>query len=726
MSPVPGITPPPPVEARSLSSITAVAANPPAYPRNPTHDKHDPLELSAELNLATAAAYALRTEAIERVESPRRMAIGANCGMHAYAIDIFLSPVKPPTKSSVSAEAINASLYYLHVATPEDDALLEEVELEREKQQSQNSEASRDAAQRDLARLNNFRRKPVGTEHAPMSQENGRLPSVPRRPLPGSHASVERVPSLAPPAPSTATTTTTTTTTGPGTEKKSEQRDGHEDAVNTGISRLAVPSLSTVEIPFHQDVPTGDDQPRKTNRWSAFANNLQNVPSRSKEVWREKLEAASAGRYSLDASRPQLPPRWSHNNGPRSPNRSPEHSPNRQPRQAPAHRRDVGFRLTLIRRDPASGSQWNVATISTPRIDHNTVDIEISTPGYNRFAGSQEALSLADLAANLPPGMFQSPGSSLPAALKNAPSGAHQIPGKPQSSAPGKFRRQLCVSRQFEQHSGNWRGTAETGHGPNLEGSKLKSGYYAFNSPWNGICTFSSSVNGRSLKCKHMIPTPGNPSHADSDGNQTVTVAEIRFNMPFQAASLHYQASRSPQAHQQSHPSQDLVQTAANPHPISPRQHSSHIFSSESNTNTKRNTFTQLLNTSKLTRPRATSGPGLQYQASPQAENPRASSSHGHPIRRTSFRTAFSRQNEFRHHYPPPPNQHRSGSTSSGGGYDSDEDRLDFSLARELAGGGIRGKSAKLGKLVIEDEGIKMLDLVVAACMAVWWRGCSS
>ncbi|KAF7714970.1 Uncharacterized protein PECH_005390 [Penicillium ucsense] len=710
MSPVPVIPPPPPVEARSLSSITAVAANPPAYPRNPTHDKHDPLEL-----------YIVRVPGSQ---------------------DIFLSPVKPPTKYSVSAEAINASLYYLHVATPEDDALLEEVELEREKQQSQNSEASRDAAQRDLARLNNFRRKPVGTEHAPLSQENepsvvttkpslpaqenGRLPSVTRRPLPGSHPSVERVPSLAPPAPSTATTTTTTNTTGPGTAKKSEQRDGYEDAVNTGISRRAVPSLPTVEIPFHQDLPTSDDQPRKTNRWSAFANNLQNVPSRSKEVWREKLEAASAGRYSLDAGRPQLLPRWSHNNSPRSPNRSPEHSPNRQPRQARAHRRDVGFRLTLIRRDPASGSQWNVATISTPWIDHNTVDIEISTPGYNRFAGSQEALSLADLAAKLPPGMFQSPGSSLPAALKNAPSGGHQVPGKPQSSAPGKFRRQLCVSRQFEQHTGNWRGTADTGNGPNLEGSKLKSGYYAFNSPWNGICTFSSSVNGRSLKCKHMIPTPGHPSHADGDGNQAVTVAEIRFNMPFQAASLHYQASRSPQAHHQSHPSQDLVQNAANPRPISPRQHSSHIFSSESNTNTKRNTFTQLLNTSKLTRPRATSGPGLQYQASPQAENPRASSSHGHPIRRTSFRTAFSRQNEFRHHYPPPPNQHRSGSTSSGGGYDSDEDRLDFSLARELAGGGIRGKSAKLGKLVIEDEGIKMLDLVVAACMAVWWRGCSS
>jgi hypothetical protein len=34
---------------------------------------------------------------------------------------------------------------------------------------------------------------------------------------------------------------------------------------------------------------------------------------------------------------------------------------------------------------------------------------------------------------------------------------------------------------------------------------------------------------------------------------------------------------------------------------------------------------------------------------------------------------------------------------------------LDLSLARENAGGGLRGKSAKLGKLVIEDEGIKTI-----------------
>ena len=48
--------------------------------------------------------------------------------------------------------------------------------------------------------------------------------------------------------------------------------------------------------------------------------------------------------------------------------------------------------------------------------------------------------------------------------------------------------------------------------------------------------------------------------------------------------------------------------------------------------------------------------------------------------------------------------------------------RLDLSLGQELAGGGFGGKQAKLGKLIIEPEGLKMLDLVVAANMAIWWK----
>ena len=49
-------------------------------------------------------------------------------------------------------------------------------------------------------------------------------------------------------------------------------------------------------------------------------------------------------------------------------------------------------------------------------------------------------------------------------------------------------------------------------------------------------------------------------------------------------------------------------------------------------------------------------------------------------------------------------------------------ERMDLSLGQELAGGGFAGKQAKLGKLIVENEGLKMLDLVVAANVGLWWK----
>jgi hypothetical protein len=54
--------------------------------------------------------------------------------------------------------------------------------------------------------------------------------------------------------------------------------------------------------------------------------------------------------------------------------------------------------------------------------------------------------------------------------------------------------------------------------------------------------------------------------------------------------------------------------------------------------------------------------------------------------------------------------------------YAGEEDRLDLRLGQERAGGGFAGKQAKLGKLIIEGEGLIMVDLLVAANMAIWWR----
>jgi hypothetical protein len=233
--------------------------------------------------------------------------------------------------------------------------------------------------------------------------------------------------------------------------------------------------------------------------------------------------------------------------------------------------------------------------------------------------------------------------------------------------------------------------------------SKLKSGYYTFTSPWNGICTFATSVNGRSLKCKHMIPTPsypGNGTNPSTPSAPPVTVAEIRFNTPFQAGHHHHHPSSS--AHISPF---TLSQTSSDTpgHSSSPGQTSHPNGHGQGHPSSKRNSFAQLLNPTTYTRPRSHSGTSVSTSS--------VSCIPGHP----HLHPQRQRQTHIRNP--------SSSSTSSGGGAADDPDRLDFSLAREPAGGGLRGKSAKLGKLIIEDEGIKMLDLVVAACMAVWWKG---
>jgi hypothetical protein len=78
---------------------------------------------------------------------------------------------------------------------------------------------------------------------------------------------------------------------------------------------------------------------------------------------------------------------------------------------------------------------------------------------------------------------------------------------------------------------------------------------------------------------------------------------------------------------------------------------------------------------------------------------------------------AYADSNDEQDRPPISVRSHNASSSPSG----EDDERLDLSIGREEAGGGNRGKRAKLGKLIIYDEGFKMLDLVVAANMGIWW-----
>ena len=144
---------------------------------------------------------------------------------------------------------------------------------------------------------------------------------------------------------------------------------------------------------------------------------------------------------------------------------------------------------------------------------------------------------------------------------------------------------------------------------------------FAFESPWHGICKFSTGLAGRSLKCKHTL------------GSSSDSVSELRFNLP----------------------------------------------------------------SSK------TLGPSSRSQSS--SDTVRES-------KRSSIFSHHGRTQSASEHLSP---QNHEGKIEL-------EDRMDLSLGQEHAGGGFGGKQAKLGKLIIENEGLKMLDLVVAANIALWWK----
>ncbi|KAI4728326.1 hypothetical protein E4T49_03955 [Aureobasidium sp. EXF-10728] len=291
--------------------------------------------------------------------------------------------------------------------------------------------------------------------------------------------------------------------------------------------------------------------------------------------------------------------------------------------------------LTLIRRDPSSGFQWNVAKIRDPPVhDVSSVlggdgsiktkkagaplFIEIYNPGYSKFLQSDHSRPVSRGSADL---------ASLSPNLS--------------SDHDNTFRRRLYMDgSRFADHSyghrktPSWNCEQQTQH-PSLQLNRQslqaapkalvdrRSKGYTFRSPWGGKCEFSTGAAGRSLKCKHVLE---NPSSTASE------VSELRFNLPTGSTTRSIASTDS-----------GAKRSSVISRPAMHRHSTSEEF---------------------------TDGP-----LSPGME--RFLDEHGN---------------------------------------------IDLSLGQERAGGGFQGKQAKLGKLIIEDEGIKMLDLIVAANMALWWR----
>jgi hypothetical protein len=337
------------------------------------------------------------------------------------------------------------------------------------------------------------------------------------------------------------------------------------------------------------------------------------------------------------------------------------------------------FFLDIIRRDPSSGSQWNVGRVSSYQVDpvgqdgssHDdagrhqavaSINVQIETSGYAKFRArpQRQSLDLRDYQGSTP-----SLASSLGRAGYAGPLDEFGGSGGG-STAGGTFSRQVVMSytkkwtsnirdkfREMNDHgrskgrhrrheSMNSVGSADssdsTGGGstsPTLithPGHGLRPNGYVFNSPWDGRCEFRTGNGGKSLQCRHIIQLPAtayNPlsppptaKGSSSKWAYAPMVSELRFNLP-----------------------------------------STELFK------------------------------GREGSTSHQL--------HGH----------FSKLLRL---------DHRDDDDSS----DEDDGLVspfDLNLGREKAGGGNRGTRVKLGKLIIHDEGLKMLDLVVATNIGIWW-----
>lgn len=414
------------IEAKSLSSLTALASNPPAYPRNPTHARHEPLVLYI------ARVPGSKGEKIYLYVVPACLIIRS---------DVFLSPMKPREKV-VTAEDITSSLYFVHVEHPEDFNLLDRPEFQD--------------------------------------------PDYP------------------------------------------EQRPSPMDRVSAPlIQRKAVPN-TPVAAPTRKPVP-GTLAP------------IANFDSR---------QNASAGRYSQRPTMltPAYEPRGSYDS---SRSLTENDIPPVQLRRPDVSTHSTGISLTLIRRDPASGAQWNVARIDDPTVTGissnglserkpgSPLYIEISNPGYSKFLHSDadnkppfptrtSDLSVRSYQSSAPPrpgvdtsyetssgndNVFRRrlwmEGSHLGGGFGHRKSGSYDRTSSRPTSR-GNYDDRLSIDQPLPSPSFLTRDDQAYGM---LQSSEQQSNFrgYVFTSPWNGRCEFVTGASGGTLKVDSLCISL--PSH---------------------------------------------------------------------------------------------------------------------------------------------------------------------------------------------------------------------
>ena len=359
------------------------------------------------------------------------------------------------------------------------------------------------------------------------------------------------------------------------------------------------------------------------------------------------------------------------------------------------HRIDPTFpTITIIRRDPTSGSQWNIGTINTldstfSRSNVKPLCVELTTPGYGRFVRSG----------------FESPrpgsASTDVASIRRAIASATASPASVSSpdSVTQSFSRIIDFRKMnsAELRRAVYQRTDSSDSTDLLDVPKsgIEKNVLAFDSPWHGLCVFVNAIDGKTLKLKHTVT--GNASSGESI---TANIAELRFNLGWSILS---NIKESRNRRQESEP--DRL-------PISQLL--------ENKKDRFRKSFQHLKERSRESFQRSRSAESYDNEVLRDLSNVTT------PTRNNLNDNAWQKPNrpavDADHYGNDYPRSYSSAHPTSSEDNEEEEGRLSLKLGRERAGGGFRGHSAKLGKLVIENEGLKMCDLVVGAAMGVWWQ----
>ncbi|KAL1836414.1 hypothetical protein VTJ49DRAFT_5164 [Mycothermus thermophilus] len=651
-------------EARSLSEINYLASNPPQYPYHP-----EPRE--------SLTLY------ISRVPGTQ---------------DVILSTFRP-LKKNVTAEDVANSLYYVHLDTPEDDMLAAPPRPARAVSPRSSLESARSVIPRKPLPAS---ASALGLDKKAMSNNASSVP-------PPVTSSLTASPILAEPAPRSLSPTAEPQAPDGKTIEGYRQNPVFQKRQSAAPTDVSDPPRSPVSlaVPIPRTgllstPPTASD-PSSELSTSPASDSMINPPPVTPQG-----TAPSSGRPISVMSQT-------------SPLSATRTTSSGKPGIRPS---SVTFSLTLIRRDPTTGTQSNVGKVlsfqtnvpppdaAAPNLDPDNmgellpftqhITIRLDTSGYAKYR---------DLPSRADVGRFRlSSGPSLAQQLSqmgiSGSAGDAPAPGLKPAWKPVEegFKREVVMSygaswtenlkksfhRRRRPGSPIHGGSNTSGEGnpapPNVSHARqgststvgsvessdgrhsptlithprpgLKPKGYVFLSPWNGRCEFRTSANGRAIKCRHVLDP-----------------ASFKFD-PREVA----QSIRDAQAVGRSR-GDELASAFAGAKAVSE----------------------------------------LRYNL-PQGGHRRQGSEHDSKSKagRLQHKNLPGPFNKLLHH----------GSKSSDDEYESDEDFDDQDadasmdpngLGRELAGGGTRGRRAKLGKLIIHDEGLKMLDLVVAANVGVWW-----